>query len=211
MQTTMAPAAIRILRSSQRNVQSLKIPNKRHFTSTLSSDKAKSAKTMPKKGTTYESNSDPHHVASEMVRQSGGGRGDGIDALSKLSSEQKMKNYVMALSLVGFCTGVWYYSIQSVGKSEGVDDLIAEAEEAKMDLERKNARDRDVQDLAELDVTMSQLSKDGSVGGDSEIIVAIAADEEIAQREEEINMTKAETTSTKVPTWKRVVFFWRRN
>ena len=183
------------------------VPSKRRFTGT---HKAKSVEKKPEKGATYESNSDPHHVASEMVRQSGG-RVDGIEALSKLSSEQKMRNYVMALSLVGFSTGVWYYSIQSVGKSEGVEDLIAEAEEAKMDLERKNAREKDVQDLAELDVTMSQLSKDGSVDGDSEIFVAVAADEEIAQREEEINMTKAETASTKVPTWKRVVFFWRRN
>lgn len=139
---------------------------------------------------------DPHQVASDMVRDApdarsfDGQRISGTEALQSITPEQKMRNYVTAFGLVAFCTGVWYYSIQSVGKADGgFDALQAEAQEARDINARKNAETIDAQDLAELDATVETMDSDGA---------AIMGEQS----------TNASNKNRK-PLWKRVVFFWR--
>ena len=132
-------------------------------------------------------NFDPHQVSDNMIRSARTEiRGSGTETLNKeVSSEIHMKNYALAVSLIGFCTAVWYYSIQAVGKPEGgMEELLADAASAKQNQLLKSESERSAEELAQLDVTMS------GVEGD-DLIVAVAADDEIAQREEDLNMDAA--------------------
>lgn len=142
---------------------------------------------------------DPHQLASDMVRDApdarsfNGDRISGTEALQSITPEQKMKNYVMAIGLVGFCTGVWYYSIQSVGKADGgFDALQAEAQEARIIKVKKDAETIDVQDLTQLDETIQSL--------DENELEQIASLDDMTHN----------TSGGKGPFWKRVVFFWKK-
>jgi hypothetical protein len=148
---------------------------------------------------------DPHEVADSMIRTAATEiRTPGTEALNKLTTEQKMKNYVMALSLIGFSTGVWYYSIQSVGKPEGgMEELLADAEDAKQIHISNSENEKSVEELTQLDITMSDFEGD-------DIIVAVAADDDIAQREEDINNMAGKKGKSGRPLWKKVVFFWKK-
>jgi len=147
---------------------------------------------------------DPEQLASDMVKRAPDSRISGSEALESITPEQKMRNYATALGLVGFCTGIWYYSIQAVGKPEGgMDDLRAEAKDAMDALDRKNLEEKNAEELAQLDVTMASNYGDGN----DDIVVAVAAPDEIAELAE-----KAVTGERKAgrPLWKKVVFFWRK-
>lgn len=109
---------------------------------------------------------------------------------------------------MGFCTSVWWYSIQSVGRAEGgIEDLQAEANEAREVRQEKEVSDGKMEELAGLDVTMSQMS------GDMEgVEVAVAAEAEVAQMEEDLNnAANGKNAKGKRPLWKKVVFFWKRD
>jgi hypothetical protein len=148
---------------------------------------------------------DPEQLAMEMVRRAPNSRVSGSVALESMTPEQRMKNYVTALGLVAFVTGVWYYSIQAVGKSEGgMDDLREEAMDAMDALDRKKMEEKNAEELAQLDVTLAS-----NYGGDDDVIVAVAAPDEIAQIEENA-VTGAGKKKSGRPLWKKVVFFWRR-
>eukprot|EP00555_Chaetoceros_dichaeta_P003970 CAMPEP_0198251778 /NCGR_PEP_ID=MMETSP1447-20131203/2504_1 /TAXON_ID=420782 /ORGANISM="Chaetoceros dichaeta, Strain CCMP1751" /LENGTH=230 /DNA_ID=CAMNT_0043936879 /DNA_START=24 /DNA_END=713 /DNA_ORIENTATION=+ len=141
---------------------------------------------------------DPHEIASRMVYSSSDSRIAGTEALNSLSTEAKLRNYATALVLAGFCTGVWWYSIQAVGKSEGgIEDLLAEANDAKEGREEREISDGKMEELAGLDVTMSQMS------GDMEgVEVAVAAEAEIAQMEEDMHKAANQRPgSGKKPLW----------
>jgi hypothetical protein len=180
--------------------------------SNASSSTPKPSAKQPSTATYNSKDLDPHQVASEMVRNSSDGRISGIEALEAITPEQKMRNFGTAFGLAGFCIGVWYYTIQSVGKADdGIDKLIAEAEEARANHEKKSLSDKKAEELAQLDVTMSQLSKD--VEGAEDLTFAVAAPDEIAQLEEDLNSAAGNNkgTSANKPLWKKIVFFWRKN
>ena len=68
-------------------------------------------------------------MAQDRIMASSDIRIPGTEAIASLTPEQRIRNFAMALTLVGFATGIWWYSIQAVGKSEtGVDQLRAEAQ-----------------------------------------------------------------------------------
>lgn len=143
-----------------------------------------------------------------MVYEASDSRIAGTLALNSLSTEAKLRNYATALVLAGFCTAVWYYSIQSVGRADGgIEELMAEANEAKEGREEMEVSDGKIEELAGLDVTMSQMS------GDMEgVEVAVAAEAEIAQMEEDLNTVANQRAGNgKRPLWKKVIFFWRKD
>mmetsp|Transcript_10288 Transcript_10288/g.15426 ORF Transcript_10288/g.15426 Transcript_10288/m.15426 type:complete len:204 (-) Transcript_10288:512-1123(-) len=147
---------------------------------------------------------DPHQLAADRVRDASDSRISGTEALSALTPEQKIRNYATALGLISFSVGIWYYSIQAVGKSDGgMDALQAEAQEAKDARERKSAQEMNAQDLAQIDVTMAQYGDDAD-----DMVVAIAAPDAIAQQEEEA-LAGGKKKGGK-PLWKKVVFFWKK-
>eukprot|EP01083_Nonionella_stella_P082366 227337_1 len=152
---------------------------------------------------------DPHQVADSMIRNSKTElRISGTEALNKLTPQQKMKNYVLALSLMGFVTGVWYYSILAVGKPEGgMEDFMNDANVAKEEKLLQSDSEKSAEELADLDVTMSQY---GNGEDDDDIVVAVAADDDIAQMEEDLNMNAGNKGKGGRPLWKKVVFFWKK-
>jgi len=194
-----------------------------HITGRCSAEKRKKGadaakKVIPKNAATppppppLSKNMDPHAMASEMVRRAPDGRTAGTDAIASITPEQKMRNFALATGLLGFCTWVWWYSIQSVGKAEGsIEDLRAEAEDARVVAEQKSVTEKEAEELAQLDVTMSQLGDEIGEDGD-DVMVAVAAPDDIAQEEEELNISakkKGSATGGR-PLWKKIVFFWRR-
>mmetsp|Transcript_31189 Transcript_31189/g.36388 ORF Transcript_31189/g.36388 Transcript_31189/m.36388 type:complete len:223 (-) Transcript_31189:67-735(-) len=199
-----------------RSSHASKLPHQKQmrFKSTPSSSEKNVAKPTQTKKTSEPSlsysnpNLDPHDVSDQMIRNSATEiRLSGTEALDSLSLEQKMKNYGLALSLIGFVTGVWYYSIQAVGNPQGgMDELMADAAEARKTQSSKQDSDKSIEDLAQLDLTMSQLDGD-------DVIVAVAADDEIAQREEELNMNASGKNKSNGgrPLWKKVIFFWKKD
>ncbi len=160
---------------------------------------------------------DPHQVSDSMIRSAETEiRTSGTEAINtQITPETHVKNYVMALSLVGFVTGVWYYSIQSVGQSGSsangengmMEELIKDAEMAREEKKLREGRGKTVEELAQLDVTGSEYDS----SDDDELIVAVAADDDIATREEDLNMKKMKSGSSGKPLWKKVVFFWKRD
>jgi len=177
----------------------------------LSSNTNKSPTTNKEAVASYSNPSlDPHQVSDSMIRNSPTDiRVPGTEALNSVTMNKKIKNYVLAMTLVGFCTGVWYYSIQSVGRPEGgMEELLADAADAKKDQLSKSESERSAEELAQLDVTMSQLDGEGVDGED--LFVAVAADDEVAQREEDLNMIAGKKGKSGRPLWKKIVFFWKK-
>ena len=164
---------------------------------------------------------DPHAMASDMIHKSEG-RMQGTDAIASMTAEQKMRNYGTAAALLGFVTWVWWYSMQSVGKSSSSsspDDietkLREEAQDAVKDAESKTLSQQEAEELAQLDVTMSSELDADVVGEANDVIVAVAAPDEIATAEEDLNLAAAATHKTTShtngrPLWKKIVFFWRK-
>jgi len=176
--------------------------------SSSTSTPAPTPKTTASSGNTTKPELDPHEIASNMVRDASDSRIAGTEALASLSQEAKLRNYGTALVLAGFCTSVWWYSIQSVGRAEGgIEDLQAEANEAREGRAEREISEGKMEELAGLDVTMNQMS------GDMEgVEVAVAAEAEIAQMEEDLNsVTNGRGGESKRPLWKKIVFFWRRD
>jgi hypothetical protein len=163
---------------------------------------------------------DPHAMASEMIKKSEG-RMQGTEAIASMTPEQRMRNYVTAAALVGFATWVWWYSMQSVGRSkdssgDGNDierKLRSEAEDAVKSAETKTISEQEAEELAQLDLTLGN-DDDDLVGDD--VIVAVAAPDDVATSEEDINLAAQKNKSggdstTKRPLWKKVVFFWKKD
>jgi len=74
------------------------------------------------------------------------------DVTLEVTPEMKMANVALAVVLVGFVTGVWYYSMTAVGSQEkGGDDPLAqlklEAQEAMDRQEKENTPDQRAQQL----------------------------------------------------------------
>ena len=145
----------------------------------------------------------------------------GTEAIATLTPEQRMRNFGTAGFLVAFVGGVWWYSMQAVGRAEADEvSLRAEAEEARGAAEREMMQQKEAEELAELEVTMANLAE-AEAGGeliyvkDADITVAVAAPDDIAREEEEERNIAARKraaggTADGRPLWKKVVFFWRK-
>ena len=132
---------------------------------------------------------DPHVLAAEMIAASPDTRIPGTEALQSLSPDQKMRNYATAAGLIGFVTFVWWYSMNAVGGSrDGFENLQVEAAEAREVAEKKSLGEKEAEDIADLEVTIANL--EATEMGD-EMMVAVAAPEEIAQMEEDNHATAA--------------------
>lgn len=155
---------------------------------------------------------DPHVLAQQMIKNSSDARPQATEALASMTPEQKMRNYATAAGLVAFVTGVWWYSMQAVGRSDGgFEELQAEADEARALAETKSLSEIEAEKLIEIDVTMSNLeTEDGEDIGEG-VFVAVAAPDDIAREEEALNLAaKDKGGASGRPLWKKVVFFWRR-
>merc|ERR1719183_952119 len=76
----------------------------------------------PTEATTAASRSlppkDAHQLAQERIMASPDTRIAGTEAIQALTPQQRMRNVGLATSLVGFVVGVWWYSMQAVGRAE---------------------------------------------------------------------------------------------
>jgi hypothetical protein len=175
-------------------LSSSRLVARRNFSHRAFQTSAKNEAAFKRSRNIHRPEKDPHQMASDMVRDApdarafDGQRISGTEALQSITPEQKMRNYVTAFGLVTFCTGVWYYSIQSVGKADGgFDALQAEAQEVRDLNARKDAETIDAQDLADLDATVERMDSEG---------VDVMGDQNASIKDRK-------------PLWKRVVFFWR--
>lgn len=159
-------------------------------------------------------------MAQERIMASSDARIPGTEAIASLTPEQRMRNFGTAGFLVAFVGGVWWYSMQAVGRAEADEvSLRAEAEEARGAAEREMMQQKEAEELAELEVTMANLAE-AEAGGelidvkDADITVAVAAPDDIAREEEERNIAARKRAAGggngSRPLWKKIVFFWRR-
>jgi len=154
---------------------------------------------------------DPQQLASEFVQFSAA-RKQGSESIQELTQTQKLQNYGLALSLMGFVGWVWYYSMTSVGRSEGgMEQLLSEAEGARDAKEKKSIAEKEVGELLKAEMSLGSLDAADEAMGGKGLVVAVAAPDDIARREEERNLEVAGNGKGGKPMWKRVVFFWRRD
>eukprot|EP00521_Asterionellopsis_glacialis_P008730 CAMPEP_0195285852 /NCGR_PEP_ID=MMETSP0707-20130614/3533_1 /TAXON_ID=33640 /ORGANISM="Asterionellopsis glacialis, Strain CCMP134" /LENGTH=184 /DNA_ID=CAMNT_0040345405 /DNA_START=303 /DNA_END=857 /DNA_ORIENTATION=- len=174
---------------------------------------------------------DPHEMAAELIARNAADRVPGTVAISYLSTEQKMKNFALAGTLLGFCTWVWWYSMNAVGNADHtsmgggggggeqdtssskdpLETLRAEAQEAReRKLLKKSVTEEEVEELAQLDMGMSDKHNE------DDVIVAVAAPDDVAQQEEDLNKavvvknSSSSSSSHRRPLWKKIVFFWKK-
>ena len=154
---------------------------------------------------------DPQQLASEFVQFSAA-RKPGTESLQELTQTQKLQNYGLAVGLLAFVASVWYYSMTSVGRSEGgLEQLISEAEGAKSKKERQSVAEKEVDELLKAEMSLGSLDSTDEAMGGKGLVVAVAAPDEIATREEERNLEVAQNNgANRRPLWKRVVLFWRK-
>lgn len=140
---------------------------------------------------------DPHQMADRFVKNSQG-RLSGTEALESVPTAVKLRNVALATTLVGFVTGVWWYSMNAVGRADEVSFEL-EAEEARERALLRAAKEEEHENWANLEMGASDV--------DDEVVVAVAAPDDIASEEEAMN--RALMKKNEKPLWKRVVFFWR--
>jgi len=140
---------------------------------------------------------DPHQEAATRIAQANTSidkRPSGVDSLNTITPLQKFQNYALAISLIGFCSSVYSYSISSVGKAEiSIDDLKDEASGA-MELQKEEERQKQMEeDMAQVDVTLAQVD---------------------TEEEERLMVEQAQLSSAgekkKRALWKKIVFFWKK-
>jgi hypothetical protein len=147
-------------------------------------------------GPTFKPSEDPHAMAERFVKMSSPhDRPSGQESLESVPFQTKLQNYGLAVTLVGFVTGVWWYSMNAVGRADQVS-FEHEAQEAREVREVKRLQDDLISDIGSVDQT-----------GDGEIIVAVAAPDDIASEEEDEN--RGVLPKSDRPMWKRVILFWK--
>ena len=137
------------------------------------------------------------------------GKLSGIEAVNALPASIHMANYGTAAGLFGFVGFVFWYSMSTVGQMKGDEDSLSifeqEASAGRVAKAKQAAQDRTAEELVGLDMGMSE--KDLESQG---ITLAVAAPDDIATREEDLN--KAVLASGETPKRSmvnRIVFFWR--
>jgi len=154
---------------------------------------------------------DPHAMASELIERNAADRVPGTVAIQYLSTEQKMKNFALAGVLMGFCTWVWWYSMNAVGRADKTTDdgsdpletLRAEAQEAK-NRKKKSVSEEEAEELAQLDIGVNEKDLLGD-----DVTLAVAAPDDVAQQEEDRNKAALKKGSSR-PLWKKIVLFWKK-
>jgi len=166
-------------------------------------------------------NMDPHAMAAELIQKSPSSqRIPGTESLALLSPKQKMQNYVTAAALIAFVTSVWYYSMTAVGKAsqgeDGLDDLEAEAMDARDDADVRDKERKEAEKLVQLERAVVELEEEES-GGElvsvedvGELLQGVSSGDHPSEAE----VFGGEVVEKKVdggrPLWKKIVFFWRR-
>jgi hypothetical protein len=148
-------------------------------------------------GPTFKPSEDPHAMAERFVKNSSKDRPSGQESLESVPFQTKLQNYGLAVTLVGFVTGVWWYSMNAVGRADEVS-FEHEAQVAREVREVKKLQDEIISDIGSVDQTDL----------DGDIMVAVAAPDEIASEEEDAN--RAVLPKSDRPLWKRVILFWRK-
>lgn len=148
---------------------------------------------------------DPNYLAQVRIEENIGNL-SGIEAVQALPFRIKAQNYVTAVVLAGFCGGVFYYSVSSVGsagtKEEPLSHLMQEANAASVKKEMK--AERDEESLRNVDLGVSDNDLEGGVE------MAVAATEDIANREETANRAALKPKEpTERSMWNKIVFFWK--
>jgi hypothetical protein len=148
---------------------------------------------------------DPNYLAQLRIEENIGNL-SGIEAVQALPFRIKAQNYVTAVLLAGFCGGVFYYSMSSVGtagtKEEPLSHLMQEANEASVKKEKKAERDEESMQHVDLGVSDKDLE-----GG---IEMAVAAEDDIANREETANRAALKPkVATERSMLNKFVFFWK--
>jgi hypothetical protein len=138
-------------------------------------------------------------MADRFVKDSSG-RISGTEALESVPTSVKLRNAALATTLVGFVTGVWWYSMNAVGRADEISFEL-EAEEARERALIQASKEQEHANLAILEMGVAGSS------GEEEMELAVAAPDEVASEEEDKN--RALMKSNKKPLWKRIVFFWR--
>lgn len=159
-----------------------------------------SRRTFATKKPTPSSRESPEEMADRFVRDDTSGRISGTEALESVPFQTKARNAAMAALLVGFVTGVWWYSMNAVGAADQVTFEL-EAEEARERALLKAAKEEENANLANMEMGIVDQDEEG------DITVAVAAPDEVASEEEDKN--RALLKKSDRPLWKRVVFFWR--
>ncbi|KAI2499263.1 hypothetical protein MHU86_15183 [Fragilaria crotonensis] len=137
------------------------------------------------------------------------GKLSGIEAVNALPARVHMANLITATGLFGFVGFVFWYSMSTVGQVTSEDDALTifeqEASAGRAAKAKQAAQDRTVEELAGLDIGMSE--KDIESQG---ITLAVAAPDDIATREEDLNKSVLKPgEAPKRSLVNRIVFFWR--
>lgn len=142
-------------------------------------------------------NEDPHVMAERLVKNSADSRPSGQESLEAVPFQTKLQNYALASVLLGFVTGVWWYSANVVGRAADDDVIfIEEAREARDTRELKKREEEFISDM-------------GAVDQESEnVTLAVAAPDDIASEEEDLNREVLPKSDR--PLWKRIIFFWKK-
>lgn len=160
------------------------------------STKSKNGKKQAESIEFFDEKFDPQQIAAKMIYSDK--RVPGKDSIKELTTLQKISNYVLATVLMGFVSGVFFYSMNVVGRTEdAIEDLVKEASFAK----ERTAAEEEVEELLELE-------------GNVDVEVAIAADAATAEKmEKELLGNKVDTEdNTKNgnrPIWKKILLFWK--
>lgn len=151
-------------------------------------------------GPTPKPSEDPHAMAERFVKNSSKDRPSGQESLESVPFQTKLQNYGLAVTLVGFVTGVWWYSMNAVGRADEVSfEQMAQEARTVRDVKRLQ-EDEIISDIGSIDQVND--------GGDGIIMVAVAAPDEIASEEEDANRPPVLAKSDR-PLWKRVLLFWK--
>jgi hypothetical protein len=137
------------------------------------------------------------------------GKLSGIEAVNALPSRIHMANIITATGLFGFVGFVFWYSMSTVGQVTRDGDSLTifeqEASAGRAAKARQAAQDRTAEELAGLDIGMSE--KDIESQG---ITLAVAAPDDIATLEEDLNKAVLKPgEAPKRSLVNRVFFSWR--
>eukprot|EP00934_Nitzschia_sp_Nitz4_P001386 Nitzschia sp. Nitz4//scaffold78_size91513//53209//53712//NITZ4_004931-RA/size91513-processed-gene-0.92-mRNA-1//-1//CDS//3329558136//1386//frame0 len=105
--------------------------------------------------------------------------------------QTQVANISLASALVGFCGFVFTYSMNAVGRGDAngsadpLAQLKAEAQEAREDRERNNAKRLSADEIHALE---SGMNARGTLEDGTKVEIAVAAPEDIARLEEEANL-----------------------
>ena len=153
----------------------------------------------------------PYNAEEEAMKrmEENLGKLSGAEAVHAMPMKIRLANFATAGGLLGFVGFVFWYSMSTVGKMTSDEDTLSvfeqEASEGRIAKAKKEAQDRTAEELAGLDMGVSE--KELEIGG---ITLAVAAPDDIATLEEDLNKAALKTTEGgKRSLINRIIFFWK--